>query len=555
MFLYTENNWKTFYALKKESKCGQEENNKDIEKEVKLRYELGEEKALIIINELKKIRDQFSLQKSDGYGHAFEIFAISVLYNIDYEIAYSNYIVKGSNDGKIDAIYWKDEKENIIYQIKMDFIEISDISAMRKNYLEFVTKGKISAPETSDLLSFCQNNKKEIKREKRCKVVTISNNNKEEKNITPDFIYKKYFENIFINRENGVNLSLSINQENGITKLSNKGDIFAYLTSAKDFIDDLIHCENINKKENLYKLFYDNVRGNLGLNKEIENTIYNEPNNFVKYNNGVTVTGSVEYIDETTTLIVKNPIINNGQQTIWNLVDKYPNIEDINLLIIVKNEVTYETKGKISRYTNSQKLIKPLDLLSLNSKIRDLQKNIFELTLKENGYFLELNSSGKRNYSNLVKKIYLKENIISLSDFCKLYFSVNDNMLGSWKSNVSTMVENVLSNNIDYDIEKSLMICKTISEYKKYIKSINDKTVKNILKGADLAFMFIMFKYNYDVIKTHDIINHINKKYYFDLLTNERKSKLIDLYKSNNIVKMIEDTILEQKKAKEGVTC
>lgn len=553
IFLYSDDNWTTFTKIRRQSISGIEESDADTITEVKLRYNLGEKFAQLIINEFKKIRSEFNFQIHDGYGHAFEIFALATIYNIDYRIAYQKYIIHGSNDGKIDAIYWKDKNKIILYQIKIDYLDLNDLAIMKHNYFEFITTNNISSHNSSDLLAFCHEHQDNLLRETEFDIVTISNNNNSPKNILSNDIYKKYLENILINRENKVSLTLKIPVSNGVTKLSNTNTVYGYITSAKAFIEDILNCENINQNsENLYKLFFDNVRGNLGINKDLANTITKEPNNFIKYNNGITITGKVSYKESTKTIIVEDPIINNGQQTIWNLLDQYPNLENINLMIIVKNEFSSRIKGKISRYTNTQRLIKPLDLLSLDTALRDLQRKIFSLTIKEDEeherLFLEINTSGIRNYDKVIKKLYTKEEIISLSDFCKLYFSIiDDTKMGDWKSSISSMISTLLNQEIVYNLETSISVCQTICNYKKYLNTIEDKNIKNTVKTADLAFMYIMLKYNISAEKTHQIINKLNNKYFYSIAENERRSKLIDLYKSNSIIDMINNVVRNNK--------
>lgn len=92
------------------------------------------------------------------------------------------------------------------------------------------------------------------------------------------------------------------------------------------------------------------------------------------------------------------------------------------------------------------------------------------------------------------------------------------------------------------------MICNSIIKYKKYLQSITDKSIKNILRTADLAFMYIQYKYNFSEEKTHMIIDKMNKKYFYDIPDSKRKSKVIDLYKANDIVNMIEEVISSEKK-------
>ena len=159
----SNDNWKTFETMKKRVIDGTEEINRDVISTIKLRYELGDTLAKIIVNELDKIRLQFNMQNGDGYGHAFEVFTLAVIYNISYSIVFDNYIVNGQNDGKLDAIYWKDDI-NKLYQIKMDYLDFSEIDTIDKNYYEFISTGNISNENAKDLLSFCKKHQSNISR-------------------------------------------------------------------------------------------------------------------------------------------------------------------------------------------------------------------------------------------------------------------------------------------------------------------------------------------------------------------------------------------------------
>lgn len=562
IILYSEDNWKTISELKKLAKDAEEEKSKDITTKVKLRFLLGESKAKIIIDELVRIRNQFDLQKEDGFGYAFEIFAIAVLYHIDYDVAKNNYIVHGNQDGKIDAIYFGKEDKNILYQIKIDTLDPKEMNidkTMRQNYLSYIKTGRISMENTADLLSFCDKHKKYLTGNKDMEIKIISNNNIPGMSIKPLDIFNQYFYNTLICRKNELELLLTVPLQNQVANLNSRDDIYAYFVDAKTFIQDLLNCENIHQQENLYKFFYDNVRGNLGSSSNIEKTINEEPSNFVKYNNGVTITGKVTYMNGSESIKIKNPIINNGQQTIWNLVNHYPNIDQIDLLIIVKDEESTKVKSKISRYTNSQRNIKPVDLLSLNEKLRNLQEQIFRLTLENDPMFLEINSSGARNYDKVLRKMYDSYNIISLTDFCKLYFATADLKLGNWKSSISIKLREVVDQDPEYDVEKALLICKIISEAKKYIAGIPIGNKRNDLKSADLAFMYILYKYRVSLEQASEVIERINNQYYYSIPDDMRVSKLIDLYKSNSIVEKIQEITkemnLNQKKQEKMESC
>lgn len=231
--LYTDDNWKTIKEAKQETPEGKEETNQDITTETKLRYMMGNKRARVIIDELKKIRKEFNLPKKDGYGHSFEIFAVSVLYNIDYEITFNNYIInKNDNaklDGKIDAIYWK-ESPVVVYQIKLDHFDLEDLKIMKNNYKEFVKTGKITSKESANLLSFCQKHKKDLKEIKGVTYKTISNNRKED-NILPKEIFDMFFENKIISKDNDIKLELSVPNNNTFAKINGKNTVFAYFTN------------------------------------------------------------------------------------------------------------------------------------------------------------------------------------------------------------------------------------------------------------------------------------------------------------------------------------
>lgn len=540
-YLISDDEWKSFFVAKKQA-SEKEESDADVITEVKLKYFFGSSIAKVIIDEFKIIRKKYKLQKGDGYGHSFEIFAVSVLYNIDYDVAFNNYIVSGNFDGKIDAIYWNDDEKNTLYQIKLDYFDSQDYDTMKKNYSEFINRNDIDDKNALDLKRFCEDHKEKINDEKDYEIVIISNNYKTN-NITPNEIFYTFFYNKLISRENNVTLSLSIPLYDGKRSIAKNGKgVYSYFANAKTFIDELYKCESIGNKDNLYKYFYDNVRGYLGGNEEICETIINDPSNFIKYNNGVTITGEVTLLKNTPKIKIEKPIINNGQQTICNLVDNYNLIDNISILVIIKDENDDVVKSKISRYTNTQRNIKPLDLLSLNENVRKLQKDLFESESNSFSYFLDINSSGARSYSKLIKKAYGKEKIISLLDFCKLYFCTEDKKLGNWKNNISSMIKPKVYMENEFDIDKAKKVCGIIVEYKKFISNITDSKIKNTLKVADIAFMYIRFVYNYTNEKALELINKINNEYYYLVSDETRKSKLIDLYKSNDIIKKIEDT-------------
>lgn len=545
MIFVSDDNFKTFDTLYKESIDVIEETNHDTITQVKLRYMLPEKKANIIIKELKAIRKQFNLEKKDGYGSSFEIFAISVLYNLDYQETYDNFIVTGNNDGKVDAIYWYG-KECILYQIKLGTCDGEIKNIINKNHLEFLRDNTITEKNTSDLLKFYQNHSNEIK-EKNFKIKTISQNLKNKANISPLEIMEKYFENKIINQKNHLLLKLSIpkkTRSDDVTTFliaQSKNGVYAYFISAEKLKKELLNCSGIKNIENLHKFFSENVRGDLGPNKNMIHTIKANPKNFVKYNNGITIMGNVEYKEEIGLLTITNPIINNGQQTLWNLLTQ-ETLKDVEVLVIVKNDSKPSVKDKIARFTNEQRQIKPVDLYSLDENLRKIQIDLYHDKEFREEMFLNINKSGKKQYDMLMKQIYSTESIIQVDEFCRLYFSTSDNQIGKWKNNISNMIEHKLNESPSFDFAKAKKICQIIKTFKVELKQLS-KEEKNDLKAADLATMYIMYTDKKTFQEAFEIIKKINLANFYEVPISQRKSKLIDLYKSDSIFNLIQNEI------------
>ncbi len=549
-YLITDDNWATLiednfitpdYAL---------ETNLDNVYKAKLIKDIGSQKAKIIVNELNKIRKLLKKIKNinktnDGYGNAFEVFAISTEHKIEYEECINKYIIHGDNDGKIDAIYYGEKDYFFIYQIKTENINENEYETMKKNYGECI-RNKI--PEYGkDLYNFVKANKDKW-RGKTSKYISIAKNSNRDTNLSPKYIYNKFFENK-MTPDNYNNLLLTItkpkqtndNSQFNVSKDENNN--FTFFIKASELKDNLLKSLGItinnHSSPDLSKFFYDNVRGTLVANKKMVYTIQNEPVNFVKYNNGINITGEVKDLGEE--IEIKNPIINNGQQTITTLLNVNENLDQIILSIKITNETNNIIKGKISQYSNEQVKVKAIDMLSLNQYIRDIQKVILNNTYKKENYFLEIYSSGKKEYEQMKKEIYDKRNIISLLEFIKLYFSVKDNKnLGAWKNNPNAQVEKTIINS-PLDENLSFQVCEATATFNKYIDTLAEKKEKEDFKSADLAFKYLICTAQLEPHKVAQIINRINQKYFYNI--KEEKSKLIDVYKSTTIIKKLNEEL------------
>lgn len=556
-FLITNNNWVDVEVVSSLNEQYILEDNSDSAYKARLIEQLGKTKANIIVEELNYIRKQLKTLKgidkvNDGYGTAFEVFFVSVMHNLSYEEAINKYIVHGDYDGKIDAIYY--DLENVyIYQIKLDDISDNAYDEMEDNYIACIRDEKPS--NGKDLYKFIKKNEEKLSG-KVMKLRSVSNNSRKRTNYKPIEIYDMFFKNKLLPL-NSNEITLSIfkpyidsneddNNERRQYNVSTDGNNnYSFYIKASNLIKYLLEALGINPKNydkdtvDISKYFFDNVRGVLSVNKKMVYTIENEPKNFVKYNNGINITGEVK--DTTGQIIIRNPIINNGQQTITTLIRIGKNLDKITIPVKVTNEIDMIVKSKISQYSNEQVKVKAIDMLSLNPYVRDIQTIIFNNKYNDESYFLEIYSSGKKYYYDIMMKLYKKNNIIDLLDFIKLYYSVeNPKDLGAWKNSPNMQIERTKINDY-FDRDKAFKVCEATAIFDDFIGTIKRKKEKDDLKSADLAFKYLLCKENLSIDDALYIIDSINKKYYYDL--DDKKSKLIDIYKSPSIINKLQDEL------------
>lgn len=560
-YLITDNNWLTYSSVDHVSSFYQKEINQDNVYKAHLMADLGIEKASIILEQLEEIRKMIEDHQGkkkiwDGYGQAFEVFAIATHHHLSKLEVIENYIIFGDYDGKIDAIYYPKNSDKVyIYQIKTNILDDNTLDLMKINY-DKCFEDEIPA-NGFNLMQFVKKRKFDLENRKEI-FQTISTNSKKASNITPNTIYEEFFENYFFPQAfNGLELRLDkvfnkndVTFENNTCLLENN---YLFFISAKSLLDSLLQAlglpsySKISKKDPgvFEKYFYNNVRGNLQLNDKMQETLLKEPHNFFKYNNGISVTGQVE--DQNRKILIRNPIINNGQQSIINIFMSNADLSEVRVPIKICHETDAAVIEKICRFTNDQRNIKEIDILSENEYIRQIQKVIY----KRSKYFLDIISNGKKNYHSKIKTLYPSNNYIKLLDFMKLYFSVkNKNDLGNWKNNPNRIIEK-LEIKENFDEELSIQVCESIRKYNDFMDDLKkDKTKSREVadfKSADLAFKYLLCAEKVSVEMAQNIILQINNQFYYDVA--DKKSKLIDIYKSSNIIKKIE-TILNENKVR-----
>lgn len=138
-------------------------------------------------------------------------------------------------------------------------------------------------------------------------------------------------------------------------------------------------------------IFDDNVRdyqGETSINNEILQTIINSPENFVLFNNGITIVCD-ELITNGKTLIIKNPQIVNGCQTcnvIFNASKQLQKIENLSLVKVVLKIISTTNDNIINsivRGTNKQNIVQD----EAFETIREFHKKLEDFFISSNSIF------------------------------------------------------------------------------------------------------------------------------------------------------------------------
>ena len=543
-YIVSENNWKNFTiesSIKSEAVV---ENNEDIKYKIKLEIMYGKDMSKMIIHELDKIRNIYKkiniIYNKDGYGTSLEVFAIAILHNYEYEQVIRKNIVIGSEDGKVDAIVFLKDK-TIIYQIKNDHIPENVIEEARKNINSYLNYRVIKKKNTKDLLAYCKEHNKEL-RENPIEYWTISTNGTGN-NLNITEIYKMFFMNSVVygpNPNNNLEFSFKITErKNEMGKIernfADNGKVKFMFIPATELVEQITY--DLHDNAALEKLFGFNVRGFVGVNKPMVQTVEKVPSKFCLYNNGISIIGNVRINGDL--MKVKNPYFVNGQQTVLNLCllnNGCYDFSDIYLPVFFKDVNDIDDIVSIAKYNNTQKVIKPVDLLSLDSNVREIQKYIFEQSyLKtEDAYYLKIYSSGKKENKKMIEKLYLKNNQINLIDYLRLNACLYEpEKIGEWKNNPSKCLERYyIESSFTLDCHIAINICKSIS-YQYQL----EKKQKTNYSYASVLLEYLYIKLNFDYDKCLKVVDEYNKLYYYGLDSTSRPKNIADIYKTRETYK------------------
>ena len=376
---------------------------------------------LFIDSYLDKISKKFKININD----AFEVFSISAILDRSFDEVYDNILIKGSDDGGIDGIFFSEDYGNYtmhIFQCKNskkfgqnqiekfinDFREIFvngnksnklHVSGLNKSVEKFrhiITSGKmidckqyfvyngdINNPDVLSNKTLTENFHLEDEFEiwdsndlykKIRRLVTSLNERKQIK-----FVFKPENSNITSKKDNQGLISFSIYQV--------KAAIFRIPAKQLCELLDLEKSTN----DTFEKIFAENIRGFLGkknlTNEKILETINSDKNVYFPFlNNGITIICNeftLPYNPQlgSYNLPAKNPVIVNGLQTTYILYQEYLKnkniLDDIYITIRLYETEDPELVELITDATNTQSAIGFRDKIS-NKKFNIYAKELFE---------------------------------------------------------------------------------------------------------------------------------------------------------------------------------
>lgn len=347
---------------------------------------------------------------------------------------------------------------------------------------------------------------------------------------------KEIRKNILDGRSNDTKIRLNPEYSTDTIKYKKSKVVITVLSA--DEIIKLINSEFENNFE-LSRLFSGNVRGFLDttdVNQSIKETIENSPTTFLSKNNGAVIVCDELKTQSNGSLIIKNPIIVNGQQTvstIYKYAVKKQQREKVQVMVkfieIANDENKNEILLEVAKASNQSNSIDSLDLLSNRSLFRELVK-----------YFGEKDIYLKIKDGELLNEIFLeKTETVDFVDLLQIWVAVYLKRPADAKT-----------------------INKNISMF---TKAYDAKNSKNSLLVADknVEKMKEMFMYSYEVYKYKSKIlkEHFDKNIYYEhaqyfilyLLSEIKLGEIINATESDfkEVESIISKIVSKAKKRKE----
>lgn len=409
-----------------------------------------------IKEDIENIQSQFihydSKLKSPDY--AFNFWILQKMYCVE-ESLIPEYILEDSDRG-IDCYYFnEDSKELFLIQNKyyndstrLDYSQIIDQFLVRS--LEHLSQGVYKrSKELQEIFSKYKNDE-EFHVYMHFYVTNNSTNyetikqhfhsfsfNKIKGMITADFYDLNDIENKYYSERTKILQDFEV--ELYTIKKQTRIDISPQITNNPNLIRSQVMPVNVYdiyqlikkaKKEN-YPLFEENIRDYIGastaINANIIKTLEDkeERNNFIYYNNGITIIADKIETEEkdaendpdrkihTKKSIIKNPQIVNGCQTVNSIYEalnryqgedfekqqEYKDVYVIVKLLQLNSEQDKDTYLKIVQYNNSQNAIKLKDFVAAEKIFTNLKNDLLTY-----GFFLMTKQSDLNKFRNWTKQ-------------------------------------------------------------------------------------------------------------------------------------------------------
>ncbi len=215
--------------------------------------------------------------------------------------------------------------------------------------------------------------------------------------VDADLLQKYYRSTI-----DAIETEIDFNYKVTLPEIQNVKQSFLGYISHKEFLK-LIMDEN---KEIRKNVFYDNVRdfqGDNPVNHEMAETVCNDPNKFIIFNNGVTVICK-QLLNIGNKYTLTDYQIVNGCQTSHVLYNNKDNINnDLQIPIKLIETENEETVNRIIKATNRQTEVTNEQLIALNEFHRKLEAFYNTFPLKDRLYYER--RSKQYNYGTDIEKV------------------------------------------------------------------------------------------------------------------------------------------------------
>lgn len=295
-----------------------------------------------------------------------------------------------------------------------------------------------------------------------------------------------------------------------------------------------------------FSVLFDNVRGYLGktkYNKNIFDTLNNEPTKFFMFNNGLTMTAddievSPQNGNHKWKINLKNYQVVNGGQTLRTLFEFKDNNFDEEKLnaanVLVRIFKTSSEKGltnKIAEYTNSQNAIAPVDLKSLDS----LQIQIEKILKSERILYV-------RKVGDFGDNDFVYDQRISMERFGQLLYSklgYPDRASNQKKRIFEGYYDDIFGEKV-FDLESSPDVVKRYQEISNLYEASNYEMYEQ-----KVFYVVFLCEYNDNIMENIELIEEALLAYKNGgsisesrkLIQKGFKDKLIELYNTKNSAK------------------